>query len=319
MRTTRISRLRNRRGISTILGVIIFVGLLFSTVVPMYLVMNQADTIYDQKMFEMKRLEDERSRESLVVDVSAMSQYSNILNINVSNECVLVVKIVRIWINDTYSTASAVLQSMSVLSMNLTVVPSLNCSYSIMVATERGNVFVADSLFYGEDGWVKEPPPEVQESGVFKLDWFYFKYTSYQKQSRTDANIIPKSSTYVAVYFKITNNWIYPMTIKAETFVTWVVPYVEVTMSIVDHVTYPAKTITAYTNEKVVQPGQDAEIVFAATTRKGTSWVWGSSIPSNLITQNPGSTAYVQLTLFYILLGKTYCQTMTAQGTYFSS
>ena len=319
MRTTRISSLRNRKGISTILGVIIFVGLLFSTVVPMYLIMNQADTVYDKKMSEMKRLDDERSIESLAVDVNPISQYSTILNINVSNECVLVVKIVRIWVNDTYSTASAVVQSMSVLSMNLTVVPSLNHTYSFMVATERGNVFAADALFYGESGWVKEPPPEVQASGVSKLDWFYFKYTSYQQQSRTDANIIPKSSTYVAIYFKIMNNWIYPIKIKAETFVTWIVPYIEVTMSIVDHVTYsPTRTITKYTDEIVIQPGETVEIIFAATTKQGTSWVWGSRIPSNLITQNPGSTAYVQLTLFYILLGKTYCQTMTAQGTYFS-
>jgi len=280
--------------------------------------MNQADTIYDQKMFEMKRLDDERGRESLVVDVSPISQYSTTLNMTVSNDCVLVVKMVRIWINDTYSTADVIMQSMSVLSMNLTVVPSLNCTYTIRVATERGNVFTAEPLFYGQDGWVMEPPPEVHDTGVFRLDWFYFKYTSYQIPSRTDANTIPSSSTYVAVYFQVTNNWIYPMRIKAETFITWIVPYIEVTMSIVDHVTYPARTITAYTNEKIVQPGETVELVFAATTRRGTSWVWGSSIPSNLLTQNPSRTAYVQLTLFYVLLGKTYCQTMTAQGTYFS-
>ena len=67
---------------------------------------------------------------------------------------------------------------------------------------------------------------------------------------------IPKSSTYVAVYFQITYNWNYPTNIKAESFVTWIVPYIEVTMSIVDHVTYSSqKTIIAYTNEIVVQPG----------------------------------------------------------------
>jgi len=190
-----------------------------------------------------------------------------------------------------------------------------------MVGTERGNVFAAETgtLHYGGDGWgnetVPEPPPGVRENGVFGLNWFYFKYTSYQKQIRTDAMSVPKSSTYVAVYFQVTNNWNYPTTIKAESYITWIVPYIDTTMSIVDHVTYPAKTITAYTNVISDQPGQTVELIFAATTKKSTSWVWGSSIPSNLITQNPANTAAVQLTLFYTLLDKTYCQTLTAQGT----
>lgn len=64
MSTRHISVLRNRKGISTILGVIIFVGLLFSSVIPMYLVMREADAIYDKEIFELGRLDDERAREN---------------------------------------------------------------------------------------------------------------------------------------------------------------------------------------------------------------------------------------------------------------
>jgi len=304
---------------ATILGVLIFVGLIFSTVIPMYLIMKQADSLYESRKLEMSNLDQDRSKESLAVGVVPISQYSNVLNITVNNKCALVVKIIRIWINDTYSTASEVLQPMSVLSINSTVVTRTNSSFNIIVGTERGNLFAAETgtLCYGASGWdngtVPEPPPGVKENGVFGLDWFYFKYTSYQKQSQTDAMTIPKSSTYVAIYFQITNN--YPTKVKADSFVTWIVPYIDVTMSIVDHVNYPAKTITSYTNEINVQPGQTVGLVFAATAKKGSSWVWGSSIPSNLITDNPGGTAFVQLTLFYTLLNKTYCQTVMAQGT----
>jgi hypothetical protein len=279
--------------------------------------MKQADSLYESKKLETSTLDQYRSMESLTVDVFPLSQYSNVLNITVNNKCALVVKIVRIWINDTYSAASVVLQPMSVLSINSTVITRVGSSFNIMVGTERGNVFAAETgtLYYTENGWPQQGPPE---NGVFGLNSFYFKYTSYQKQTRTDAMTIPKSSTYVAVYFEITNNWDYPTNIKAESFVMWSVPYIDVTMFIVDHVTYPAKTITAYTNEIVVQPGQTVGLVFAATTKGGTSWVWGSSIPSNLITDNPGSTAYVQLTVFYTMSNKTYCQSVGAQGTFLS-
>jgi hypothetical protein len=37
-------KISNRKGISTILGTIIFIGILFTSIIPMYISMNQADT-----------------------------------------------------------------------------------------------------------------------------------------------------------------------------------------------------------------------------------------------------------------------------------
>jgi hypothetical protein len=285
----------------------------------MYLVMRQADNTYEKNLLEQKRLEVERSKESMVVDVSPMSEDSDDLNITLNNNCMLGVKIVRIWINDTYSTQNEILQPMSDSSIIQTVTPMVNTSYRIMVATERGNVFAAEkSLYYGENGWemVLEPPPGIAETGVVKLEWFYFKYTSYEDPIRTEASIIPSSSTYLALYFKISNNWIYPIMIEDETFVTWIVPHIEVMMSIVDRVNYPIKTIKPYSGLLVIQPGQSVELVFAAQEKSGNSWRWGSSIPSYLLQGNPARTAFLQVTLFYKLLGQLYCQTLTAQGVY---
>ena len=45
---------KKRLGISSILGTIIFVGILFSVYVPMTLVMKQADNIYERKIHEAK-------------------------------------------------------------------------------------------------------------------------------------------------------------------------------------------------------------------------------------------------------------------------
>jgi len=261
--------------------------------------------------------EEERLAEKFTIKSVFLSNQSNLFQVNVvvENSGGVLLRLVSLYINTTRYRIDVLLDPVrtTTISQNLTSNPEIDnyeVIFDVTLTSERGSI-----IYYS---YVPEPPSEVKDTGVFKLDWFYFKYTSYQNPSRTDGMIISKSSTYVAVYFKVTNNWIYPTTIKAETFATWIVPYIEVTMSIVDHVTYPGRTITAYTNEIVVQPGQTVELIFAATANKGTSWVWGSSIPSNLVTQNPGSTAYVQLTLFYTLLSKTYCQTLAAQGTYLS-
>ena len=42
-----------RNGVSTILGTIIFIGVLFSAIIPMQLVMKQADNIALQKIHEI--------------------------------------------------------------------------------------------------------------------------------------------------------------------------------------------------------------------------------------------------------------------------
>ena len=50
MPTARISFRRKRRGVASILGTIIFIGIMFTAIIPMYLVMKQADTLYESKM-----------------------------------------------------------------------------------------------------------------------------------------------------------------------------------------------------------------------------------------------------------------------------
>jgi hypothetical protein len=56
-----------RKGVSTILGTLIFIGILFTSVIPMFLVMKQADIIYTQTDLERKRLDEEREREAIEV------------------------------------------------------------------------------------------------------------------------------------------------------------------------------------------------------------------------------------------------------------
>ena len=65
MYTTNIMRIKKKKGVSTILGTLIFIGILFTSVIPMMLVMKQADTIFTKKVHEMEAIDDEKAREKL--------------------------------------------------------------------------------------------------------------------------------------------------------------------------------------------------------------------------------------------------------------
>ena len=56
---------KRRKGVASIFGTIIFIGILFTTVIPMMLVMKQADTIFEQKTHEMEVLYQEGVKDKL--------------------------------------------------------------------------------------------------------------------------------------------------------------------------------------------------------------------------------------------------------------
>ncbi len=157
MRITSIIYHRKRKGVSTILGTLIFIGILFTAVIPMYMVMNQADTKYQQKKLERERFDEERAREELYVIVypTGVAAPDNI-TIAVENMCELTVKIVRIWINDTIHDQESIVKSMSPLmlgSFDVSPPEGINSSYDVRVTTDRGNVFESGSGPMVYDGW----------------------------------------------------------------------------------------------------------------------------------------------------------------------
>lgn len=160
MRTTRIMCCKGRRGVSTVLGTLIFIGILFTSVIPMYLVMNQADTIYEQRKLERERFDDERSREAMDVYVfPTEGESSENLTVKVYNRCELAVKIVRIWINDAFVSTDTVVQSMTELELgSYNVTPQEGSEYDIIVTTERGNIFESGSgpLYFMDGHWLVE-------------------------------------------------------------------------------------------------------------------------------------------------------------------
>jgi len=141
---------------STILGTLIFIGILFSAVVPMQLVMQQADTIKLQRIEEIKRFDNECQTEGISVVAYPVSLTSNQMNVRISNKGSILVKIVRVWIQDAYYTVDEFLNLGETKVLGpFTVTLVEGASYPVTVTTERGRIFAADmiSLIYSNGQW----------------------------------------------------------------------------------------------------------------------------------------------------------------------
>ena len=140
-----------RRGISSILGTIIFVGIMFTAVIPMFLVMNQADTFYEKAKFEVGWLDEDKRREDIHVYVFPTPDYTppsglSSLTVRVENRGELLVRVVRVWVNDNPIESDSSVQAMSRIDMDpFDFLAEPDSSYSIKVTTDRGNEFASDS------------------------------------------------------------------------------------------------------------------------------------------------------------------------------
>jgi hypothetical protein len=173
-----------KRGVSTILGTIIFIGILFSAFAPMMLTIRQADAYYELQKHEVTVLDDEKSREDLTFYV--YPDVSDDLIVSVENHGAMNIEVVRIWINNKIQPESSVIQSMNTTLFGpYDVNPIVNDIFSVRVTTKRGNVFESSSgnIEYGSGGWVVESKiinVMISASGiVFKIYLYKWEDSSW--------------------------------------------------------------------------------------------------------------------------------------------
>jgi len=136
-----------RRGTSTVFGVMIFIGILFTAVIPMLLVMNQAETLYEIRKVEVGRLDEEHVMEdiSFYLEPTVVSD-EPILTLNIINRGELAVRIKSVWINDTlrddFDCIIPPISDMDLVFDSLIVPdPEKSVIYHVMAVTDRGNIF----------------------------------------------------------------------------------------------------------------------------------------------------------------------------------
>ena len=151
-----------RKGTSTIMGTLIFVGIIFTAFIPMMLVMRQADTIYEIRKHELDILDQDRTSEEISFYAYPLEEdpdpdpLTDKIVLRIKNEGSTPLKIVMVWINDVEYPHDVNIQSMETKSLDpLNVVLQDSTSYIVKVITEKGNLFtsVSGTLYYSSDGW----------------------------------------------------------------------------------------------------------------------------------------------------------------------
>ena len=156
MRTIRTMLRRRKKGVSTILGTLIFVGIMFTTIIPMLLVIKQADTLYAQRIHENTIDDQDRDKEAATIYGYPVTEDSSELMLYVENTGVVPFKVVRVWVNDenfSESVMVASLESKEIGPYNVSI--ANGTSHVIKVTTERGNSFVSmsGSLYFDDGEW----------------------------------------------------------------------------------------------------------------------------------------------------------------------
>jgi archaellum component FlaF (FlaF/FlaG flagellin family) len=139
---------RSKSGISTVLGTLIFIGILFTCAIPFYLRINQANTYYTQAVDEMRRSDEKRGMENIEVYAYPFSETSDELKVYIKNRCALSVTIVTVWVNDKHHEILATIpssgdQTYGPFTVTLPTVIGETKNFYIEVLTNRGNRFAS--------------------------------------------------------------------------------------------------------------------------------------------------------------------------------
>ncbi len=208
--------------------------------------------------------------------------------------------------------------------------------FRVTVFTERGN------QAYRKYEYRLSPlyDPAVSDLGVFRIQWFFSKYTSLQNppdidgQPIADAVSINKFEDYVAFYVNVTNIWDRPCSVMGASFLG--LPSIappqgggEPNFFIVKGVNYdgtPTILLDPVFETVTVDPLGSVQIVFAAfgdsSSERGV-WRWGNGYPFGTEHTTEGSDIKVSLFFeayklegdVYVPSGRFYGQTISTQAT----
>lgn len=173
---------KSKSGISTILGMLIFIGVLFTCVIPLFLYVNEMNNTYDRTVVEMKNFDEDRTRELLDVNAYPLGQTSTNISLYIKNKCPLTVEVKRVWINNY-----VVDLSLNVSSMQFNITNPINLvsllptqgtiDFKVKVTTTRGNSFASltNPLTYtAGSGWAGSIGFGINIVLEKKPSWWWF-------------------------------------------------------------------------------------------------------------------------------------------------
>lgn len=223
-----IITLCKRKGMSAVLGTLIFIGILFTTIIPMSMVMKQADTIYEQELKERKTLDEEKLDENIVVFAYPPDLTEEELLVIVRNMGRLESKIVRIWINDIYYEENEMITVSNPSFDRIFIVDGSEGDFFVKAITERGNIFDSSSgnLYYDFSSGVWITPSRaicvniINEKGMYRINITetisgnqvaHYESQGTEFEDITEAFLVPEPIQYHVVVEKKgagAGNWV---------------------------------------------------------------------------------------------------------------
>jgi hypothetical protein len=211
---------RRRRGVASVLGILIMVGILMTSILPTFIYVNEVNNYYDRTVVDLKIADDERSKENL--EVYAFGYDNTTINVFIINRSPLAVNIMRIWVMEPSLQNYTVFNSTNLpadlpyqMSASEQVTFALNFSdimnfdgFMIEVTTERGNKFssVTNPLTYDSDnGWqtgTMEFHIQVLINSGPGNDWFKIEITGLNE---THFDYIDSGNNLQGQYFAVFN------------------------------------------------------------------------------------------------------------------
>jgi hypothetical protein len=157
---------RKKKGVASVIGMLIIVGILITSILPTFIYINEMNNYYDRVVVDLKITDNEHSMENLEVYSYGHTDYE--VDVFIINRAPLATNISRIWVlNNTLQDAWIFNSTntpdlplylgaaeQTTLRLNFTDISVEGCSYLIEVTTDRGNKFssTTNPLTFSEGG-----------------------------------------------------------------------------------------------------------------------------------------------------------------------
>ncbi len=238
------SRKKAKRGISTVLGVLLMVGILFTTIIPLFMYVNSVNNHYDTTVVNMGLADQERSMEDLTV-YTYWENDSSAVRLQLINDGSISINVIRIWVMSedleryhlfTSENVSTALNGhdlplhlnpsnqATIENLTLTIIDPLNPEKNVFyveVTSDRGNVFASNT------NPLRHTPEILLTFGTlnFIFEKESLKFTSPGFPVPQPAWIVPGSSDEPLMFLvEIINVGKYDVILKAETLF-WLIEY----------------------------------------------------------------------------------------------
>lgn len=146
-----------RKGVGTILGIILFIGILFSSIVPLQIYLKENRNMLVAAEKEIIVDDGYREQEDLYVFAYPINETSNEIMLQVENKGAIPITLKNIWIKDQselldIDLAPGQKEELGPYSIYL----EENSTYPVKITTDRGRVFSSDSgnLRFSDGTWV---------------------------------------------------------------------------------------------------------------------------------------------------------------------